>query len=178
MAADKDTMKKELETALSYFEMSCKESIVSPARFCHPFYRAYFAIAFLEAKDNEVQRYLAEAEDAIGGSESRGELLAAVENLVEALKESQRLKDRPIQEVASKLNTYRLYCEKAAEHMKSAEDRAPDAVKLMRVVNLILEERIQATITEIQEQAKRICQITHGSGTEYEAPGTKIYRAA
>ncbi len=67
-----------------------------------------------------------------------------------------RLKDRSVQEVASELNTYRWYCEKAAEYMAAAEDKAPGAVKLMRKCNPLLEDRIQATIAEIQEKARQI----------------------
>ena len=62
--------------------------------------------------------------------------------------------------------------------MAAAEDKAPGAVKLMRKCNPLIEERIQATIAEIQEKARQICQITHGSGTEFEAPGAEIHQAA
>ena len=48
----------------------------------------------------------------------------------------------------------------------------------MRKCNPLLEERIQATIAEIQEKARQICQITYGSGTEFEDLGTEINRAA
>ena len=155
-----------------------KRSGYGPASFCHPFYRTYLAITFQEAKEDEVQKYLAEAKEAVGSSKSKDELLKAVENLAEALQEAQRLKDRPFQEVASELNAYRWYCEKAAEYMDSAEDEAPGAVKLMRMCNPLLEERIQATIAEIQEKARQICQITRGSGKEFEVPGAEIHQAA
>ena len=62
--------------------------------------------------------------------------------------------------------------------MAAAEDNAPGAVELMKKCNPLLEEQIKATIEDIQAKAKQICQITHGSGTEYEAPGTEIYKAA
>jgi hypothetical protein len=176
--ADKDALKKELENAIIYFEKSLQESTYSPARFCHPFYCTYFAITFQEAKEEEVEKYLAEAKVAVGGSESKDELLKAVENLAGALRESQRLKMRSFQEVASELNTYRWYCEKAADHMAAAEDKAPGATKLLRKCNSLIEEKIQITIKEIQEKARQICQTTRGSGTEFEAPGVEINRAA
>ena len=155
-AHDKDTLKKDLEVAVAFFEKSSQESDHSPASFCYPFYRSYLAITFQDAKENEIQRYLAEAKEAIGGSDSKDELFKAVENLSEALQESKRLKDKPFRECISELNTYRLYCEKAAEYMAAAEDKAPGAVKLMRRCNPLLEDRIKATIAEIQEKARLI----------------------
>jgi hypothetical protein len=176
--ADIDTLEGYLEAAVTYFIKSSKEQDFGPARFCLPFYRTYMAIIFLEATQEEIERYLAEAKGAVGGSESKDELLNAVENLARALQESQRLKNRPIQEIASELSAYRWYCDKAAEYMITAEDKAPVAVKLLKKCNPIIGDRIQATIAEIQGKAKQICQITHGSGTEFEAPGTEIDRAA
>ena len=44
--------------------------------------------------------------------------------------------------------------------------------------NPLLEELIRTTITEIQEKAWQICQITQGSGKEYEYPGAELQKAA
>ncbi len=93
-ARNNGALKRELEAAVIYFEKSSQESKHGPARFCHPFYRTYLAITFQEAKEEEVQRYLAEAKEAVGGSKSKDELLKAVENLAGALKEAQLLKNR------------------------------------------------------------------------------------
>ncbi len=153
---DNDTLKKELEVAITYFEKSSRESTFSPARFCYPFYRSYFAVTFQGAKEDDVQRYLAEAKEAVGGSKSKDDLLKVIENLAGALRESQCLKDIPFQDVASKLNVYRWYCEKAANYMVAVQDKAPGAVKLMQKCNPLLEERIQTTIAEIQEKARLI----------------------
>ncbi len=178
-ADGKVILRKELENAVVYFEKSTQEvSFFHAAKFCHPFYRTYLAITFQEAKEDEVQRYLAEAKEAVGGSESKYELLKAVENLARALQESQRLKDRSFQEVANELNAYRWYCDKASEYMIAAEDKAPGAVKLLRKCNPILDERIHAIIAEIQEKAWQICQITRGKGTDYEYIGAEINKAA
>lgn len=155
--ADKGALKREMESAVAYFEKSTQEkSYLNPAKFCHPFYRTYLVITFQEANEDEVQRYIAEARKAVGRSKSKVKLLKAVENLARALRESQRLKDRSFKEIVNELNTYRLYCEKAAEYMDSAEEKAPGAVKLMRRCNLFLEDRIKATIAEIQEKARQI----------------------
>ncbi|MCJ7443884.1 MAG: HEAT repeat domain-containing protein [Methanotrichaceae archaeon] len=166
---DRDTTKKELEAAVVFFERSSQESAHSPARFCNPFYRSYFAIIFQGAKEDEVQRYLAEANAAVGRSESKDELLKAIANLAQALQESQRLKDRPFHEIVSELNAYRWYCEKAAEHMAAAEDKAPVAVRLMKKCNPLLEQQIQTTIAEIQVKARLI-----GPEIEREARGLSL----
>jgi len=127
---------------------------------------------------DEVERYLIEAKNAIGSSKSKVDLVESVDNLAKALEESQKLKSRSIEEIADELNVYQWYCEKAAEHMASAEEGAPGAVKLMRKCNPLLEERIQSTIAEIQKKARQICETTHGSGTEYEIPGAELQNAA
>lgn len=177
-AKDNDTLKRKLEDAINYFDKSSHESDNSPSRFCFPFYRSYYAIAFQDAKEDEVQRYLAEAREAVGGSKSKEELLLAVENLAKALQEAQSQRDRPLEDNASDLNYYRWYCEKAAEYMATAEDDAPGAVKLMRKGNPLLDERVQANNVEIQRKARQICQITSGSVAEFAAPGAEIDRVA
>ncbi|MBK7385628.1 MAG: HEAT repeat domain-containing protein [Methanothrix sp.] len=177
-AKDNDTLKDELMDAVAYFEKSSQESEYSPARFCLPFYRTYYTITFQGGEEDEIQRYLIEAKEAVGGSKSRDELLKAVESLAQALQESQRLKGRSLEEIASELNTYRWYCDKAASHMEAAEKGAPGAVKLLRKGSPIIEENIQDTIAEIQKKARQICEITRGSGTVYEAPGNELQKAA
>ncbi|WP_214083635.1 sister chromatid cohesion protein PDS5, partial [Methanothrix sp.] len=177
-AEDNDTLKDELMAAVAYFEKSSQESEYNPARFCLLFYRTYYTITFQEAEEDEIQRYLTEAKEAVGGSKSRDELLKAVESLAQALQESQRLKGRSLEEIASELNTYRWYCDKAASHMEAAEKGAPGAVKLLRKGSPIIEENIQDTIAEIQKKARQICEITRGSGTVYEAPGNELQKAA
>jgi hypothetical protein len=156
-ADDPDTLKKELNDAIAFFEKAAKESWYGPASFCYPFYRTYYTITFGDGKEEEVQRYFAEAKEAVGDSDSKDDLLKAVENLAEALRESQRLKIRSIQDLTCELNTYRWYCEKAADHMAAVESKALGAVKLMRSGNPLLQGRIQTTIREIQEKARQIC---------------------
>jgi hypothetical protein len=151
------TLKTEFETTVTYFEKSYQtNSMFNPSVFCYPFYRAYLAIVFEDAKEEEVQKYIMEAKKMVGTSKSRENLLKAVENLSEALQESQSLNNRSIQEVASDLNIYSQYCLKAAEYMNAAEDKAPGAIKLMRKCNPILDEKIQGTIAQIQEKARLI----------------------
>ncbi|HNX08472.1 MAG TPA: HEAT repeat domain-containing protein [Methanothrix sp.] len=175
---DINALRRHLEAALGYFEISSQESEYSPARFCHPFYRSYFALTFQEDSQDAVQKYLAEAKEAVDGSKSKNELIKAIENLARALQEAKSLKRKSVEEIAEKLNAYSWYCNKAADHMVAAVESAPGTIKLMKKCNLLLEERIQADIEEIQKKAEQICQIAHGTGTEYEAPGAEIYQEA
>jgi hypothetical protein len=175
---DKITQRHELEEAVKFFERSSQEeSFFNPARFCHPFYRSYLALAFEGASDAEVQRYLTEAKEAVGGSEER-ELFGAVENLAKALEETQKLKERSREQIQSDLTAYQWYCDRAAEHMAAVEEKTPGAVKLMRKCNPIIEERIEEIIAGIQKTAREICRVTRGSGTKYESPGARINQEA
>ncbi len=150
----------------------------NPARFCLPFYRSYLALTFQGASEAEVQKYLAEAKEAVGSDENGRELFGVVENLAKALEETQKLKEKSKENIQSDLRAYQWYCDRADEHMAAAEDEAPGAVRLLRKCNPIIEERIEATIAGIQKTAREICQVTRGSGTKYEAPGAEINREA
>jgi len=175
-----DAIRSELEAAVEFFERSSREIMFysNPASFCRPFYRSYLALTFQGASDAEVQKYLAEAKEAVGSSENKKELFGAVENLAKALEETQKLKEKSKEHIQSDLQAYRWYFERAAEHMVAVEEKAPDAVGLLRKCNPIIEERIEATIAGIQKTAREICQVTHGSGTKYEAPSAQIDRYA
>jgi len=178
-AKEKDTIRAELEEAVEFFEKSSQErSYSNPASFCLPFYRLYLALTFQDASEAEAQRYLAEAKEAVGNSENKKELFGAVENLAKALDETQKLKEKSKEHIQSDLKAYQWYCDRAAENMAAAEEKAPGAVKLLRKCNPIIEERIEATITGIQKTAREICRVTRGSGTRYEAPGTQINQEA
>jgi hypothetical protein len=172
---DKNTQRCELEAAVMFFERSSQEQFFSnPARFCHPFYRSYLALTFEGASESEVQRYLAEAKEAVGSSEDKKELFGAVENLAKALEEAHKLKEKSVENIQRDFKAYQWYCDSAAEHMAAAEDNAPSAVRLLRKCNPIIEEKIEETIAGIQKTAREICQVTRGSGTKYEDPGARI----
>jgi HEAT repeat protein len=178
-ANEKTTIRSELEAAVEFFEKSYQEQpYYNPASFCRPFYRSYLALTFQEASGVEVKKYLAEAKKAVGSSENRKELFGAVENLAKALEETQKLKDKSKENIQSDLQAFQWYCDRAAEHMASVDEKAPGAVGLLRKCNPIIEERIEATIAGIQKTAREICQMTRGSGTKYEAPSAEINREA
>jgi HEAT repeat protein len=178
-ANEKNTIKSVLEAAVEFFEKSSQEqSHSNPAHFCLPFYRSYLALTFQGASKAEVQKYLAEAKEAVGSDENKRELFGVVKNLAKALEETQKLKDNSKEQIQSDLKAYQWYCDRAAEHMAAAEEKAPGAVSLLRKCNPIIEERIEATIAGIQKTAREICQVARGSGTKYESPGVKINQEA
>jgi len=162
--------KKKLEKAIEFFETAAKEgsSIRSnPAQFCLPFYRSFHSIIFKkqEAKE-EVNKYLGEAKAAIEGSESKKQLFEAVENLSKALKEVQNLENMDLPEMKSKLNFYRIYCERAAELMKDTDEKAPYATEVLRKALPILDRNLKGLIEEIQEKARTAYRESIKTATE------------
>ncbi len=160
--------KKELEKAIEFFEIAAKEaSHYNPAQFCLPFYRSFHSIIFKrqEAKE-EVNKYLEEAKYAIEDSESKKQLIEAVENLAEALKEVQNMENLDLSEMKNELNFYRTYCERAAELMKDTDEKAPFATEVLRKGLPILDRNLKELLEEIKEKAKTVCQISQGTTTE------------
>lgn len=161
-----DDLKKEMERAIRYFENSSRQETYSkPAKFCLPFYRSFYTLTFKkEEAETEVHKYIAEAKSAVEGSESKEKLLEAVENLVNALKEVQKTRD--LDDVKCDLNAYRRYCERAADMLDAAEEKAPGATQLVRKGLPIIDEWIKGIIAEIQEKAKLACKESKGTPSE------------
>lgn len=177
-AEKEEGIKGELENAVDYFGLASRENPkYNPAHFCYPFYRSYYNIIFQEA-DNEVQTFIAEARDAVGRSSSKEELLGIIENLSNALNEAQRLKNRPLGEIADNLKIQRSYCEEAAKLMDSIEGKVPSVIKLFRKGNVIVDNRIKDLIAEIQDNARKIFEITSKSGSNYKVLGDNINETA
>ncbi len=170
-----ESIKKELETALRFFEKSSKESTYfNPAKFCLPFYRSFYSITFKkEEGEAEVKQYLTEAKSAVEGSISKEKLLEAVENLGNALKEVKKARD--LDAIKSDLNAYRRYCDRACELLDTTEEKAPGASRLIRKGLPIIDERIKGIISEIQEKAKALC--TETRGTSFESLGKDLNNA-
>ena len=166
---NEEDYKKELEKAIEYFEKAAQESYSysNPSSFCLPFYRSFYTIIFKkhEAKE-EVDKYLKEAKAAIKGSESKGLLFEAVENLATALKEVQNLRSLDLQGMKCELNSYRKYCEHATELMRDVEERAPFATKMIMRGLPIMDRILKRLIEEIQEEAKIACKELKGTATE------------
>lgn len=155
---NQEESKNELEKALKFFEKSLIESPdFNQASFCLPFYKSYYTITFdKHSPEAEVQKYLDQAKKAVEGSDSKGKLLEAVENLANALREAKGA--RKFDEIKYDLNSYRRYCERATELIEITEEKAPGASKLIRRGLPIIDHRIKDIIAEIREKAKAICK--------------------
>jgi len=175
---DVNVLRMNLENAVEYFEKSVQESEYSPARFCYLFYRSYFAITFQGDSQEAVLKYLAEAKVEVGRSESRDELLKAVENLVEALQEAQRAKDMQLSGMQCDLKAYMRYCNQATAYLNQVEKDAPCAAKLIRKGLSNIDRQIKEIIGSIQEKAQTICIQGKGTGTALEAAGIELNRWA
>ena len=189
-------LKKEMEAAIGYFEKSSQPSSLRslylrfllaavgyiektsqlsiwsrPAKFCIPFYRSFYMLTFQnEETEAEVQKYIAEAKNAVEGSESKEKLLEAVENLGNALKEVRKVRD--FSDIKSDLNAYRRYCNRACELLETTDEKAPGASRLIRKGLPIIDERIKGIIAEIQEKAKALCKQV--KDTEYKEIGQQV----
>ncbi|WP_440956113.1 HEAT repeat domain-containing protein [Methanosarcina sp. Mfa9] len=160
---------EELKKAIDFFENAAKEpALDNPSKFCFPFYRSFYTIISIEKREarDEVEKYLAEAKGEIGWSDNKKLLFEAIENLANALKEVQNLENMDLAAKKGELNFYRKYCEQAAELMKNTEEKAPSATIVMRKGLPILDRNLKSLLDEIQEKAKKACQVSKGTDTE------------
>ncbi len=175
----KDEFRKELENALNFFEKSAIEATYysNPAIFCFPFYRSFYTITFKKLRaESEIQKYLVEARNAVEGSESKKNLLEAIENLANALKEAQKAYEKGLDGMKCDLNAYRRYCERATDILDSAEGKVPGATKLIRRGLPIIDQKIKEILTKIQENAKVLCKQT--KDTPLEDLGKEVNRVS
>jgi len=110
-----------------------------------------------------VEKCLADAKSASEGSANKETLLEAVENLANALSEAHKITD--FDAMKSDLNTYRRYCDRAADLICDAAEGAPGAARILRRGLPIIDDRIKEIIREIQEKAEAVCRETRGTGT-------------
>ena len=173
-ARTEEDYKNELERAIEFYEKAAHESIwKNPSQFCLPFYRSFHTIVFEKQEPKEeVDKYLAEAKEAIKGSKSKETLLEAVENLAEALKEVQSLENLDLEAKKGKLNFYRKYCDRAAELMRDAEETAPFATITIRKGLPILDRNLKELLEEIQKKTEVIREQTRG--TQFEKLGNEL----
>ncbi|MCD4782139.1 MAG: hypothetical protein K8S27_16560, partial [Candidatus Omnitrophica bacterium] len=166
VAESEGDFESELNNAIEFFERSSKEkTYFNPSRFCLPFYKSFHTVTFEKkgAKD-EVQRYLAEAKSASEGSENKETLLEAVENLANALLEAHNTTDFDIKK--SELNSYRRYCDRAADLIGDASEGAPGAARVLWRGLPIIDDRIKENIREVQENAGAVCRDTRETPLE------------
>ena len=160
LADSKDIFRKEIENALNFFENSSSEAAYNnPASFCLPFYHSLHAITSGKKEaEEDVDKYLADAKDAVEESESKEKLLEAVETLSKALKKAHETDKLDFDTMKSNLNAYRRYCDRACELLDSTEETAPNAVNLMRRGLPIIDERIKKILGDIEEKSKDFCK--------------------
>jgi len=177
-AEDEDVFEKDLKNAIGYFEKSALEStLFHPVRFCFPFYKLYYSMIFRKQEaEGEIKKNLNEAKRTVSGSESRGKLLEAVENLSNALNEVQKLRD--LDDIKANLNGYRRYCDRACEILDSTGSKAPGATLLIRRGLPVIDERIQQIIEEIQVKSKALCKKTRNAESPLETLGIEINQYA
>ncbi|MFZ2497408.1 HEAT repeat domain-containing protein [Methanosarcina sp.] len=172
---NEEEYKRELETAIVFFEKATKESPdkwSNPSQFCLPFYRSYHTIVFKkQGAKEEVDIYLIEAKDAVRGSKSKELLFETVENLANALKEVQNLESLDLEAKKDELNFFRQYCDRAAELMRNTEEIAPYATAVMRKGLHILDRNLKE-ILEIQKKTEVIREQTRG--TQFEKLGNEL----
>jgi len=163
---NEEDFREELKNALEFFERSSKESPhFGPSNFCLPFYRSFYTITFEKAGgEDEVQKYLAKAKWALGGSKNKETLLEAVESLANALSEAQKVTD--FNTIKSDLKAYMQYCDRAADLIGDAAEDAPGAALVLRRGMPIIDERIKEIIREIREKAEAVCRGTQETPLE------------
>lgn len=166
-AESEEEYKYELKKAISFFEKASQESKWNnPSQFCLSLYRLFYTIIFREEGKNKLDNFLSEAEAAIGDSKENKFLFEAVENLAEALKEVQSLRNLDLQEMKGELNYYRKYCDHAAELLKEAAEIAPYAIATMRKGLPILDRKLKSLLEEISEKAKIACRESKSTDAE------------
>jgi hypothetical protein len=152
--------KNKLEKAIEYFEKESQESWRDNSYyFCLYFYRSFHTILFKkkEAKE-EIEKYLAEARQAIKGSKSKELLFDAVNNLAKALNEVQNLENLDLEAKKSEINFYRQYCDRVTELMKDTEEKAPFASMTMKKGLPILNRKLKVLLDEVKKTSKIACQ--------------------
>ena len=179
---DDGGFKVHLEEAIEFFKKSSEEAkYFNPAAFCLPFYRSLHSLLFTEVpREDEVQRYLAEAKEAIEASESKEVLLEAVNNLSKALQEVRAYSIDDILLRRRDLKSYTKYCLHAAECLREARSKAPLASRVVDYTLVeksipILDQKIKALFRDVEAKAGELCKST--KGTDLEAFGREVYES-
>ncbi len=162
-------IKEQLENAIGFFNESLsEEGLCKPSKFCLPFYKSFYAITFGNIENKyEVERYLAEARNAIEGSKIRESLLEAVENLSKALLEVQKSQSNA-GELTLDLKACKDYCDKA-DHLLDApatKQMSPIATKLIRIGKPIIKKNIKKIIEDISEKSRVLNEDSKGTRSE------------
>jgi HEAT repeat protein len=182
---DNDEFKYWLEKAIKYFSRSEGISFQNSASFCLPFYKALYGLLFLDkSTEEELQKYLIEAKNAVGESESKGCLLLALESLYNALNE---VRSYTVDEIIKRSKGYTRFCIQAAESMEEVRSKNPYASKVIDAAFVkrsipIIDKRIKDRFTELEEAAKSYSRKAKGTSHQDLADCTyekaKIFQKA
>ena len=159
-AENEEDFKRELENGLEYFERSVAEAEFSdPAKFCLPFYRSFHIIAFKKAYSvTELNWYLNEAKNIAKGSKNRVKLLEIIEHISQAQTEAHSAQEMDLDAMKCYLNIYRKHCKPASDLLRSTEELAPIATKLIRKRTPIFDQDVRETIKSVLDavEAKHV----------------------
>jgi len=176
-AKDEDAFRKEIESAIGFFEKSLLRSRFTPSIFCLPFYRSFYAITFKKTEAlAEVEQYLQEARDAAHGQKNKEILIEAIENLSRALLEVKRLDDSDLDLIKLNLKAYKQYCDRAGELLTMMEKDAPGAVRVMRRGMPIIDRRIKTVLKDVEEKAANFCR--SAKDTPLQNQGRRAFEGA
>jgi len=165
-APDIDSFQLRIEEALDYFVSSLqKAENFNEARFCFPFYEAFYLITFKKGDFAlEIEGYLDAAKYTIAGSVNRKKLLNIVKNLARALEEATSIDN--LEDFKGGLDEYRKYCERAARGLKDVAESNPIAFDVIQRGLPIIDTKLKRTIKQIQKEAKNLCKNTRGTSLE------------
>jgi predicted amidohydrolase len=171
-----DKFQEYLEKAIQDFQSSLGSAeFFNQARFCYPFYKAYWNITFTENCDiKDIEKNLNSARLAQGNSDTRKNLVKIIKSLVKAEKNARQNKD--LESLKRDFDTYRRYCDNAILLIKTTEKGAPMATKILSKGLPIIDKKIKKIISELQNEAKTLCKKTNG--TQQEELGRETHKLA
>ena len=179
---DDNEFRSNLEDAIVFFRRSSEEAeYFNPAAFCLPFYLSLHCLLFADLpKEDEVQKYLFEAERAIESSESKEVLLEAVINLSKALREVRAYSIEDIALRKRDLKSYTKYCLRSAECLREARSKVPLASKIVDYTLVeksipIVDQKIKSLFRDVETTARELCENTRG--TYLETLGRDAYKS-
>ncbi|WP_321431117.1 hypothetical protein [uncultured Methanolobus sp.] len=156
-----------LEKAITHFENAAKEdALYNPAKFCYPFYRSFDAVIFKKTMSKkEIDVYIENAKEEIGGSESKQKLLEAVEQLANVLETVQSAKD-----VEFEHQEILRYCSDICTHVDQLMDenkyKTPAMYLLFKKSSPFFRANIKELIDILKKKAEVACKEAKGTDAE------------
>lgn len=161
-----ETFQKYLIQAIQNFQSSLETAeFFNQARFCYPFYKAYWSIAFTDNPDiGDIEKNLNSARLEQGNSDTRKNLVKIIRALANAEKNAR--KNRDFETIKKDFDSYRKYCETAILLMKNTEKDAPLVTQVLMKGLPVIDKKIKKIITDLQTEARDFCKKTRGTQQE------------